>query len=217
MMIFPGMSQKDWLEYVRGKAFPEVEEKIRKKAKEIGYPIFTRTDHASNKFEWNRSSFITKEEDLGTHIRRMVEFSFLADIMGLPINAIVFREYIPMDELFTAYLGEMPVNPEIRFFIRDGKVQCKHFYWIPEAIVEGTPKGKLISNWKKLLEDTIKSITKQELDILTKYTELVARKFDGYWSVDFCRAKDKRWILIDMAEGDISWHPECPKNKQEGL
>ena len=29
----------------------------------------------------------------------------------------------------------------------------------------------------------------------------------GYWSVDYWKAKDGRWILIDMAEGEKSWHP----------
>lgn len=30
----------------------------------------------------------------------------------------------------------------------------------------------------------------------------------GYWSIDFCKAKDGRWILIDMATGERTWHKE---------
>jgi hypothetical protein len=33
---------------------------------------------------------------------------------------------------------------------------------------------------------------------------------DGWWSVAFAKTKDGRWILIDMAEGEMSFHDlEC--------
>ena len=47
-----------------------------------------------------------------------------------------------------------------------------------------------------------------EIRFLTNYALTVAKQFEGYWSIDFCKANDGRWILIDMARGKRSWHPE---------
>jgi len=52
--------------------------------------------------------------------------------------------------------------------------------------------------------------TEEEVKLLTSYAKMVAEQFKGYWSIDFCKAKDGRWILIDMATGQKSWHPDCP-------
>jgi hypothetical protein len=102
---------------------------VKEVANRIGYPLFLRTDLASGKFFWKRSCFVEKEEDLKQHIFEVISFNQCADICGLPFEALVFREYIPMKNLFTAFYGEMPVNPEIRFFVKDGEVKCWHWYW----------------------------------------------------------------------------------------
>jgi hypothetical protein len=51
--------------------------------------------------------------------------------------------------------------------------------------------------------------TEEEVELLSDYAQTIADAVDGYWSVDFCKAKDGRWIFIDMAVGEDSWHPEC--------
>jgi len=33
-------------------------------------------------------------------------------------TSLVFRDYIPMDSGYTAFYGEMPVNPERRYLIK---------------------------------------------------------------------------------------------------
>jgi len=133
----------------------------------------------------------------------LVEDSFIADIVGLPVYALVFREYILMKELFTAFYGDMPVNPELRFFVKDGEILCKHWYWCNEAIVNPS-----VDNWKKLMDKEKGEITEKEKELLKDYTLKVAEQFEGYWSVDFSKSKDGRWILIDMAVGDRSCHPK---------
>ena len=118
-------------------------------------------------------------------------------------SALVFREFIEMDSGYTAFNG-MPVNPERRYFIKDGKVQCRHVYWVEEAIQRPS-----VDNWRELSEK-MNTETESEITLLTKYAEMVAKEFDGYWSLDFCRGKDGTFYLIDMALGERSWHPECP-------
>ena len=55
-------------------------------------------------------------------------------------------------------------------------------------------------------------------DMVMLVKEKIAPLFKGCWSIDFCKAKDGRWILIDMAVGigkgfkqRGSWHPKTCK------
>lgn len=178
---------------------------IKEQARKFDLPFFIRSDQGSAKHSWKDTCFVTDIDKLSNHILRIVEWSMLVDIVGLPVNAIAIREYIPMDTIFTAFHGEMPVNPEIRVFIKDGKSVCHHWYWIEDAIRQPS-----ISNWREKLQKCKNSITNKEIDTLLAYASTVAQIFTGYWSVDFCRAKDKTWYLIDMATGSNSWHPYCP-------
>ena len=190
---------------------------ILQKARKIGFPLFMRTDEFSGKHNWKKTCYVEKEENLKQNIYHLIEDSFCADVVGLPIRAIVLREFIPMKTLFTAFYGDMPVNPEIRFFIKDGEVLCWHWYWIEDAIEKGTPKDKLPFDWRYRLEDAKKKyLTGNDLLWLTNDVRKIAKKFDGYWSVDFCMSKDNRWILIDMAEGHKSWHPNCRFKEVKG-
>lgn len=173
-------------------------------------PVFIRTDLASGKHSWEDSCFYDGSQSLGRNLYGVVEFNPTADIMGLAFTAIIVREYIPMDSKFTAFGGCMPVNPERRYFIDSGKVLCHHFYWIKEAITNPS-----IENWQEILAE-INTETAEEIELLSIYAESVAKQLPGFWSIDFCKAKDGRWILIDMATGEHSWHPkDCPYNKTE--
>jgi len=53
--------------------------------------------------------------------------------------------------------------------------------------------------------------TEDEIKILTEYSKKASEVIEGYWSVDFCRAKKGDWYLIDMAEAEKSWHPSSCK------
>ena len=174
--------------------------------KRFALPVFIRTDQASGKHFWKDSCFYDGSRPLDRHLFSVCEANHCADIIGLYFKAIVIREYIPMDSLFTAFWGNLPISPERRYFIKAGKILCRHAYWFDEAI--RTPSAE---NWKEL-NARMNLQTDVEVKLLTKYCGLVADVFRGYWSVDFCRAKDGRWILIDMAEGEKSWHPkDCPR------
>lgn len=187
---------------------------ILESARKIGFPLFMRTDEYSGKHNWKNTCYVEKEEDLKQHIFNLFEDSFLADMLGLPIRALVFRKFIPMKNLFNAFYGEMPVNPEIRFFVKDGEVLCWHWYWVEEAIERGTPEGKLPSDWRQKIEQAKQMLSDSKIVLLNIYASKVAKQIRGYWSVDFCLSKTNECILIDMALGNNSWHPECKFNSQ---
>lgn len=174
----------------------------------LSLPIFMRTDQVSNKWFWDKSCFLQNFDNISSQIFEIICMSRCADIMGgLPIEALVVREYIPMDTRFYAFAGNMPVNPERRYFIRNGKVLCHHSYWIEESIREPFDKP-LPENWKTLLKQANDDVDSEEAEILRIATEEVAKVMKGFWSVDFCFSASGEWILIDMALGCQSWHPE---------
>ena len=76
----------------------------------------------------------------------------------------------------------MPVNPERRYFIRDGKVLCHHAYWIQEAI-EASYKPPSEKQWREISE-ILNFEGKNEAQLLSNYALQVAKVIDGFWSVD---------------------------------
>lgn len=179
--------------------FPE----IKRKAKQLGYPIFMRSDLASGKHDWERIAFMENEKKLISSITSLIDDNLCKDQL---CQALVLREYIPMKNLFTAFFAKMPVNPEIRFFVKNGKVLCWHWYWVEDAMYKPSKR-----NWRSILRKEKKKLAGEELRWLYDAAEKVAKQFKGYWSVDFCKAADDDWVLIDMALGEVSWHPECEK------
>ena len=195
--------------------YPEVD-KFIEAIKLLGLPVFIRTDQMSGKHEWNQTCYfdapVPSHSSLLGHIYHLVEATMGCDVIGRPINAFCFREYIPMDSKYTAFWGDMPVNPERRYFVENGKALCHHVYWTKDSIINPSAK-----NWEELSEE-MNTQTSYEIDLLTAYAIMVSTEFEGFWSVDFCRAKDGRWILIDMAVGENSWHSkDCPNNRTKEI
>jgi hypothetical protein len=164
-------------------------------------PVFIRTDQSSAKHYWKDTCYYDGSKELWKHLYELCEFNHCADIEGLPFRSIVVREYIPMASKYTAF-EDMPVNPERRYFIKDGEVVCRHPYWIKTAI-----RKPSVENWEELSDEMNKE-TEEEIKLLTEYSQIVADKIEGSWSIDYCKAKDGHWLLLDMATGENSWHPE---------
>ena len=171
-------------------------------------PVFLRTDIISGKHGWTKTCYFDGSHALWKHLLAILVDNLLAD--KLDISAFAVREYIPMASRFVAFYGSMPVNPERRYFIKDGHIQCSHVYWTEDSI-QPTLKDGLPADWKELLRK-MNHDRPQDFSTLTYNAMKVAGEFklDGCWSVDFCKARDGRWILIDMAVAEDSWHPkEC--------
>lgn len=182
-------------------------------ARSLGYPdraVFLRTDQASGKHEYEHTCRVGPEGNdeveacrkLTSHIVRVLEANELAGVMGLPYRAIVVREFLPLAEGFRAFWGGLPIGWERRYFVRDGRVVCHHPYWTEDAI-----HSPSVPDWRERLH-LASHEPEDEVAKLSGYAERVGRELDGYWSVDFARAVDGTWYLIDMARGELSWHPE---------
>lgn len=202
----------DYAQFIDERDIPSlVIQRVREATEEIGYPVFIRTDHMSGKHnlqEW--PPLVESENELEHSLSLLLDESFTAGILGLPIYAIAVRDYIELDSRFKAF-GGMPVARERRYFVDDGEVVCHHPYWPEKAMRFWHTAGVEPSDgWREQLHELNRE-TNDEIDILMELARLVASHFGGYWSVDFAHTSDDRWILIDMALGNESWHPEdCP-------
>jgi len=181
---------------------PSLVSELRKTADSMGYPVFMRTDHFSGKHHYSETCYVETRDDLIYNLKNLLDYSIM---LGLRVGAIVFREMLELDYRYRAFQG-LPIAPEVRYFIRDGVVEEWFFYW-PEDAIQLPDR----EDWKDLHSE-MRELCKEEEDIHRKLVERVAKKFDGYWSVDFARLRDGRWVLIDMALGEVSWHPKRSKN-----
>lgn len=168
-----------------------------------GLPVFLRTGQTSAKHEWDSTCFVKNSEKLGSHVARIVNYSAMAGFLGLPTNVWAVREFLP---LLTAMklpgYENMPFAREYRGFIRDGEVECIHFYWPEDSIKQGKPEDP---QWQAKYE-WISIRTLSEDDQIKALLESVANCFTGFWSVDVCQHENGDWYVTDMALGDESFH-----------
>lgn len=103
---------------------PTLMKNIESIISEFSYPLFVRTDFASGKHGWKDTCFIENKEKLSRNIFEIIVDNLIADLFGLPFEALVFREYIPLEARFEAFYGNMPVAKERRYFINNDQIQC---------------------------------------------------------------------------------------------
>lgn len=174
-------------------------------------PVFLRTGHTSDKHDWERTCYLKSVDDLPNHVAELVEFSELADIMGLPTSTWAVRELLPLMAWFRAFRG-MPIAVERRWFFRDNQPICNHEYWPPDSIQQ-----PLTTSYRRRLHEMETLGTAPvEMCRQREIVERVAAGFDGAWSLDLARTRDGRWWALDMAQMERSFHwPDCPNKPAE--
>jgi len=182
---------------------------IAKAAKEVGgYPAFLRSGHTSNKHSWSRTCFLASESQIDRNVREISEYCECCDLLGLPSNIWVVREFLPIEPAFRAF-NDTPICKERRYWIKDGKVVGHHPYWPPESIQRPSDP-----NWDKHLA-WINVERPDEVAELTALSEKAGRVFYGAWSIDWLWIPSRGWVCIDMAEAERSYcwreHPNAPK------
>jgi hypothetical protein len=195
--------------------------RLKAAAEAVGFPCFLRTGETSNKHRWKHTCFIPDADQIHRSVPELIEFSAMADMMGLATNVWAVREYLPVEPIAVLpRYGDMPLVPEARCFIEGGKVLCAHSYWPCDAIRDGLARvnmtdfddTEMVNNAEadRLFDLCVNALNWNHIiDLAAKVAE--AFKDDGYFSVDMIPARDKWWV-IDMAEGEKSFHYEgCQK------
>jgi hypothetical protein len=169
-------------------------------ADRVGYPCFLRTDHTSGKHEWEHTCFVKSADRIGRHVFSIAEHSEICDMIGLPWDTWVVREYLPIipHGVCPSY-GNMPLCREFRFFVVDGEVKCWHPYWPAGAIEQGGADESLF--------DVLSHLADVEYSQLHRLAQKAARAVDGAWSVDILET-ERGWHVTDMAEAHKSFHWE---------
>lgn len=177
-----------------------------------GYPCFLRTAHGSGKHEWLDTCLIDGPGVFGRHVARLVEWSELVDMLGLPYRFWAVRELLPVEAAFTAFTG-MPIARERRYFARFdgelGQVVCHHPYWPPSAI-----QNPSCRDWSDRLA-RLNYESAVEIEHLTAMTRRIVFKLGNAWSIDWLWVPDVGWYLTDMALATDSFHwADCPHARE---
>lgn len=186
--IFDGKKSKSYSAFIS---------QLEKEAEKIGYPLFMRSDEASNKFEWSNSCYVESKEKLYGNLLNILEMIEMS--MGLGFRGVALREFLTLESTFTSHRG-MPVAKEFRLFIRNGKLECIHPYWPKVAITRPSAEDYAT----KL--DVLRQFTSDDLNAILKELSKFENKLPEYWSVDFCKTTKGEWYLTDMAIGEQSYH-----------
>ena len=203
---------KTWVVEIKGweyygyldgkKPFPKIKE-VEGLIKTLPFPLFMRSDYHSAKHSWRDTCYLAVPERFGQQLYNLVEMHALEDIMGMPFNAVVFREFLPLRYSFKAFKG-MPVAREFRFFCDKGKVLCYHPYWPPASI-----RNPDVMDWAARLE-VLSAITEDEVKLLSAHIDQLKDALPEHWSVDFAQHQNGSWYLTDMALAERSYHwPGC--------
>jgi hypothetical protein len=198
------------LGWIEGPIPKDHQELITGFAERLGYPVFIRTDVSSGKHLWKDTCFVENKGRLFANIQRLIEDNQCASLSGLFCNALVFRKFIDMDSRFTAFQG-LPICPERRYFINNGEITDHFPYWPEQAIIDPS-----ISEWKQELAKA-NAETADEIELLSGYAKSVSEVMEGEWSVDFCRGRDGKWWMIDLACAEDSWRPDKKKGVKMDL
>lgn len=183
-------------DYTKPKEIDRFIKELKNAIEIVGLPAFLRTEGHSDKHNWKETCFIenTDEKYLFYHLFKLAEFSECADIEnGDPYHFWMVREMIPTEKIFEAFNG-FPVVREMRYFVKNGKIECKHHYWPKDVFNKKVDYEKLVN------------VPKTEIEELDKMACYVSSCFSGYWSVDFLRDKNGKWWCTDMALGERSYH-----------
>lgn len=187
---------------------------VKRAADELGYPAFIRTDTDSAKRNMDAGSKIRSGDDAAVHDTVDALIRSQSDSGGMMprFNCLAVREWIDIDADFEAF-GGTPIGPEVRVFVRDGDVQCHHFYWPFTDESDASHHDVDDIDTEQELEETLtaleQTVDDAMDDTLRDAAAHIADYFDGYWSVDFALTTDGTWYVIDAARGDDSWHPDA--------
>lgn len=187
----------------------EFESCLKSACAEIGPgPWFLRTGQGSGKHWWANTCHLERLDDIGRHVANLVDWSNSVDFLGLPTNIWCVRELLATDPIATLprYSG-FPLVPEVRAFVRHGKVACYHPYWPEDCIATGLQREQVSAARELFLASAVHESAKADWLPLA---EAVAAAFsDGEWSVDLLLTR-RGWFVTDMAIASWSYHyPGC--------
>lgn len=220
--IIPGLTAEETWDWADGDAPPsslgKIAETVRAAGEAYGFPCFLRTGLTSGKHDWNDTCFLRDPRTVEAHLYQLVEFSCMADLIGLECSEFVVRKLLPSISVFTAFKG-MPVAREIRYFYEGGRISGWAPYWPADSI-----QNPSRDDWRERLE-VLQAFTSRDLETTAALAEraAVAASSGGLcadWSIDLLHVRDGSefgaWFVTDMADAARSYRSPDFRKVDEG-
>lgn len=190
--------------------FDRLSSAVMDAAREIGFPVFIRTDLTSAKHSGPDAYKIEADGQNRPIAETLEDTEMKTWLEREGAQAFLVREFLNLNAPFTAFHG-LPIAREFRFFANENGVKCWHGYW-PEYTIDGYQPS--CEDWRDKLAEI--SATPKAPELWYMAVEAAKACGGGDWSVDFCQDVDGKWWCPDMAVAADSYHwPGCPHGKAE--
>jgi hypothetical protein len=192
---------------LRGKHTTEYERLyyiVAHEAKQIGYPVFIRTDITSAKHAGKSAWKVVSEEELNFALLTTLSASELkTTFQPIKASAILVREFLDLGTSGRTAFNGLPIGREFRLFADQNGLQCWHSYWPEEALTGKMDDGgepEIMRQWSDGWINT---------DVIDAAVTAAKAMGAGKWSIDFAHDVQGSWWLLDMATAGNSYHATC--------
>ena len=145
-------------------------------------PFVLKGETNSKKFAWNTHMF-AKDKAAAINV-----YMNLANDGMIGDQDICVRQFVPLKKVADNAPQGLPVSEEYRFFVLDGKVISKGFYWS--------------THWDDL-EDPKPDVEDVPQALIDQIIKIVSPKI-RFFVFDVARCADDTWILIELNDGQQS-------------
>lgn len=148
---------------------------------------------SSQKHAWKDACFIPSASDPIGAARVIATFVAMQKEVDGVQGGIVLREFNKLRSIGTHPKSGMPISQEFRAFVLDGKIISLSKYWEYGDYAEDVPSTSLINK------------------IASKITKNIGSNF---FTVDMAQKEDKKWICIEVGDGQVSSLPDKGNKKE---
>lgn len=145
-------------------------------------PLVVKDFVKSQKHYWDAACYIStaaNKENVKSVVERFVE------LQGTDLNeGLVFRQYVPLNDLIIHSKSGMPLKQEYRLFFFNKELLGCYDYW---------EEGEYLSG------------EKPPLDLFKSIAEGVESNF---FSMDIAKTKSGEWIIIELGDGQVAGLPD---------
>ncbi len=143
-------------------------------------PFVLKGETNSKKHLWNTHMFAKDKVEAINVMVNLQNDGLVGD------QRIYIRKYIPLMKIMDGFNG-LPISNEFRFFVLDGKVISKGFYW--SNVYDDLPN---IPDVNSVPEEFINTVINKVKDKIRFFVLDVAQKEDG------------GWIVVELNDGSMS-------------
>lgn len=133
----------------------------------------------SRKHQWRTHMFASSREKVPEVANRLLDDDLVRE------QGLVVRKYVQLKKLAEGING-LPISNEWRFFVLDGKILCRGFYWASHPEAEPS------------------SLDNKATALVEKVIERLSSSGVRFFVVDVAERADGRWIVIELNDAQMS-------------